>query len=271
MSIKSIAAFAVIALLPVSASAAVTVVTTQSSDAAFEGAGGFLQTFYNLPLVNGVALPPLERAVGQVKTGANTRRGLYTPVASSGLPTPAGTGVTQALTNFGAFGGGSDTNFATGVPVAFTFSRVGTTITYTVGTDSWSDTKAYYADIDGFEARIRSDTPTAGTPTNSHDITGLTLSDAVTTAQFLGSLSAADGAVAIKLWSGVTGDFTLSGNYVFAWTGGQPTGSRLASQIKLLDLPTVAAAVPEPASWALMIGGFGFVGAAMRRRTALTA
>lgn len=30
-----------------------------------------------------------------------------------------------------------------------------------------------------------------------------------------------------------------------------------------------AGAVPEPASWALMIGGFGLIGAAMRRRIAL--
>jgi len=271
MSTKFLAAFAALALLPVSASAAVTLVTTQSDDTAFEGAGGFLQTFYGLPLVGGTALPPLERAVGQVKTGANTRRGLHVPVASSGLPTPAGTGVTQALTNFGALGGGSDNNFASGVPVAFTFSRVGTTVTYTVGTNSWSDTKAYYADIDGLEARIRSNVGTAATPANSHDITNLLLTDSVTMAQSLGSLSAADGAVAIKLWSGLTGDFTLTGNYVFAWTGAQPTGARLASQIKLLDLPTVAGAVPEPASWALMIGGFGLVGAAMRRKVALTA
>ena len=28
----------------------------------------------------------------------------------------------------------------------------------------------------------------------------------------------------------------------------------------------VAAAVPEPASWAMMVGGFGMLGAAMRRR-----
>lgn len=34
-----------------------------------------------------------------------------------------------------------------------------------------------------------------------------------------------------------------------------------------LDLQTVAAAVPEPASWAMMIGGMGLVGGAMRRRT----
>lgn len=33
----------------------------------------------------------------------------------------------------------------------------------------------------------------------------------------------------------------------------------------------VFAPVPEPASWAMMIGGFGFVGAAMRRRTARVA
>ena len=30
-------------------------------------------------------------------------------------------------------------------------------------------------------------------------------------------------------------------------------------------------AVPEPASWALMVGGFGLFGAAMRRRVAITA
>ena len=30
-------------------------------------------------------------------------------------------------------------------------------------------------------------------------------------------------------------------------------------------------AVPEPATWAMMIGGFGLVGAAMRRRAAATA
>ena len=36
------------------------------------------------------------------------------------------------------------------------------------------------------------------------------------------------------------------------------------------SLSFTAGAVPEPASWALMIGGFGIVGAAMRRRAATT-
>ncbi|MFS0737462.1 PEPxxWA-CTERM sorting domain-containing protein [Sphingomonas sp. 1P06PA] len=34
----------------------------------------------------------------------------------------------------------------------------------------------------------------------------------------------------------------------------------------LLDVRQIATAVPEPASWALMIGGFGMTGAALRRR-----
>nr|WP_084192404.1 PEPxxWA-CTERM sorting domain-containing protein [Parasphingorhabdus marina] len=36
-------------------------------------------------------------------------------------------------------------------------------------------------------------------------------------------------------------------------------------------LEIVSPAVPEPATWAMMIGGFGLVGGAMRRRKKLTA
>jgi len=250
------------------AAAAVTLVTVQTDDIAFEGLGGFLQTHYNLPNpVSGTTvLPPLERAVGQVKTGTNKRRGLHVPTAATGLPAPDGTGVTQALTNVGALGGGTDTNFVSGTPVAFSISRLGTTVTYSVGSDSWSQSKGYFADINGFEIRFRSNVPTIGTPTNSLAVTGLLFNDAVTVNQSLADFSATDGAVAIRLWSGIGGDFTIGGDYILSWTGSQPTGARLASQLKLLALPAEPGGVPEPSTWALLILGFGLTGAAMRRR-----
>ncbi|WP_185965042.1 PEPxxWA-CTERM sorting domain-containing protein [Glacieibacterium frigidum] len=39
--------------------------------------------------------------------------------------------------------------------------------------------------------------------------------------------------------------------------------------INFIDLTPPVGGVPEPGTWALMIGGFGLVGGAMRRRTAL--
>ena len=56
-----------------------------------------------------------------------------------------------------------------------------------------------------------------------------------------------------------TGTFQLTDD--FTGLGG--------AQITITDLTTAGGtpAVPEPASWALMITGFGFVGAGMRRRT----
>lgn len=38
-----------------------------------------------------------------------------------------------------------------------------------------------------------------------------------------------------------------------------------------LDFDTVVAAVPEPASWAMLITGFGLAGSALRRRRAAIA
>ena len=39
-----------------------------------------------------------------------------------------------------------------------------------------------------------------------------------------------------------------------------------ADYIKIYDTATATAAVPEPATWAMMLGGFGLIGGAMRRR-----
>ncbi len=67
---------------------------------------------------------------------------------------------------------------------------------------------------------------------------------------------------------GTTDDFSFAfnpykgtfANFLYA-TANPPISFAFADRIVL-----TAAAVPEPATWALMIGGFAFAGAAMRRR-----
>jgi hypothetical protein len=49
---------------------------------------------------------------------------------------------------------------------------------------------------------------------------------------------------------------------------GTPSG---APPISFLDGVSLTAAVPEPATWAMMIAGFGLIGASMRRRTVTVA
>lgn len=66
---------------------------------------------------------------------------------------------------------------------------------------------------------------------------------------------------------GSGGDFNLFGN-----TGDAPFGTwyftltTAGGDSMRVTSMTPAGGVPEPASWAMMIGGFGMVGAAMRRR-----
>jgi hypothetical protein len=56
---------------------------------------------------------------------------------------------------------------------------------------------------------------------------------------------------------GGTSVFTQFGTGAFASAGGHNANFRVSGNV---------AAVPEPASWAMMIGGFGMVGGSMRRR-----
>lgn len=255
-------ALAAVLAAPVPSHAALMLVTTQTNDAAFELAGGFLQRFYGLPLVGGTALPPLERAVAQI-TGAtnNSNVGLYVPNDNTGIPF-VGAGVTQALTNQPPVSSVTAT-IVSGAGVAFTYKRVGNTVTFTHGAFSVSNTQSYYASIDGIELRTRSLQNATYTATST-GYTNLSYSDSVTSNQALDSVVATNGAVMLRLWSGITGDFTLTGTSTLSWTGAvsPPGNANLNAQIKGLDLP---ASVPEPASLALL--GLGVLGlAALRRR-----
>lgn len=59
-------------------------------------------------------------------------------------------------------------------------------------------------------------------------------------------------------------------NFDFGPGGQQLTGMRFTSTQRAFEFDDVASYVPEPASWAMMIVGFGLVGAAARRRTRMT-
>jgi hypothetical protein len=73
-------------------------------------------------------------------------------------------------------------------------------------------------------------------------------------------------------YGGPSGDFNL-----FAATPGAPTGTfyfqLTAAGGDSLAVTSIrpAGGVPEPAAWALMIGGFGLAGAALRRQRRLVA
>lgn len=61
------------------------------------------------------------------------------------------------------------------------------------------------------------------------------------------------------------------GSYNFGVTTQCEAGCPAGFSIRLDSAPRVDPGVPEPASWALLIAGFGLTGAAMRRRRAVAA
>ncbi len=265
-----LAASAAAFLFAAPAIAAVTLSFSGSSDAAFEGSGGYLDVVRGLPASTGGShLVPIERSVGQLRQGATGRRGHHLPTPATGLPVAdGGTGVDQALTNVPPFVGTS-ADFGNGEALAFTLTRVGNIVTFTFGTAVLaSDSRASLADITAIEFRIR----TASGSANSIVFSDLLFSDSVSAGQVIPGFAAADGDLLILLYEGIApGDFTLSGTITQNWTAGaRPGGSALATQIKLLDLPAMGI-IPEPATWAMLIAGFGLVGAGMRRRRAALA
>jgi hypothetical protein len=89
-----------------------------------------------------------------------------------------------------------------------------------------------------------------------------------------GAAGATDGNAIFQALSGTidVANIAVGGRFAIRWTdvnsGGNDYG--LAIDDLALTLTPVAAtpAVPEPATWATMIGGFGLVGGALRRRRA---
>lgn len=264
------------------------VVGGEAADQRYEFAGDFLQTHYGLTTATGSPLsylPPLERAVAEVRSpGSGRTRGLHRPTMATGTPVAdGGTGVTSALTNVGSIARsagqgtlGSDVSRAwvDDHVIGFVLSRTGNTVTYSManGTagqpdDVWRFTAQSVAEINALQIRIRS----AGSNRVSLSNAVLTLNNrpynlgCTTPANcgrgLTGAFSANAGDVHISLFDRLIGDFSLAGNWTFDLAGGRASNN---AQIKLLSVPV--AAVPEPSSWALMIAGFGLIGASLRRR-----
>ena len=125
-----------------------------------------------------------------------------------------------------------------------------------------------------------------GPGTLSQVISGLTAGNAYNVSFFLGgnfegpppakTLNVSAGAATQGFtYTGPAGGFSGYTRYNFRFTALAPTTTLSFASTTgtpygpVLDNVAIAA-VPEPASWALMIGGFGLVGYAMRRRRKLT-
>ena len=137
--------------------------------------------------------------------------------------------------------------------VNFTFSRTGNVVSYRADDRIWtSATQAYFSDINAFEFRIRSATGDNESLTNLL-YNGTSLAD----------ISAAQGNVTIQLYSGVSGDFTLTGT--FNTSGAVATGWN--HQIKGLDLPGPLSVVPEPSTLLLSVVAVSGIGLLRLRKS----
>lgn len=106
--------------------------------------------------------------------------------------------------------------------------------------------------------------------------TGDTYSVADASSMVLGSTSFSTDGAAVPTYFGVSwNDVSYSrlslllgaGTYALSVSGDCAAGCPSGFGVRL-DSASIAGAVPEPAAWAMLIAGFGLVGAAMRRRSA---
>jgi len=199
----------------------------------------------------GVLLPANETFVAQARGGNNATNGDY----------EAGLHIPPNFTNAGPVGFAGQMSWGVGNVVnptrAFTLSRTGNTITFTMGTYTGSYTAASVADVNALGFRARSQSAGNATYLSNMRVNGVLMSDL--------SLNAVDGGIDLVVLSGLKNDFTITGEARLAWTGTSiPTGSRLGFQIK--GLTGFTEPVPEPAALGLL--GLGLAGLALRRRRA---
>jgi len=232
-------------------------------------APGWLRTNYSLPRIrtsatnpavyNSTVLPQVERAVAQI--ALNNANGLHVPSSGSGIPGVANSGlqspgVLQALTNYAITttpSGPALPNFTTGTNVNLTFEFkllndiVSYSVTHSGGTRTWTtpSTQAYYDEINAIEIRVSNGT------NNTLGVSNLVLTDTNGTVN-LSTVAPPIAERSVVVWTGITGDFTLTGNYTYvAGTGGWN------HQIKGLSL------IPEPTTVGLL--GLTLAGLLFRR------
>lgn len=249
------------------------------------------------------ALVQFQAGSATQSIATNQTYGVFVPTNATGLPVSAGgtgthtsllTGTTllansssistlnqinQPWQNFQQTNGADQVNMP--APVIFSIARAGSLLTVKVGDASsvaqwdhvWTSTSTGFTDIDGLSIRLRTSIGTFRLTDLRYngDLLDSTTTSGPTSTYQADVLSAGNTfapvnntSTEIFLWDKVAGDFTLTGSLFLGWTGTRPTSAQSTVQIRLLDLP--AEPIPEPASWAMMIAGFGLVGASLRRR-----
>lgn len=245
------------------------------------------------------------RAGGSVLGDANRTYGVFVPNSTTGLPVSQnGTGVHSSLNTGGSLNADSSTvNTAGNInvpwqnflqsngadqvtqppPVVFSISRIGSNFSVQItdsngsGSHSWSASGTNFLNINAIQLRLEAGGTSAWrvtdlryngdlmNPTANSGATGLVQADNITGNAFTNR--------EIFLWDQVNGDFTLTGNIYMGWLLGRPSNDTANARFSFLSLRNGGIdpfsdpdPIPEPSSWAMLIAGFGLVGAMARRR-----